>query len=175
MGLKAGDDTIFQHKECLFIPELSQNLIAGGVLIQKGVTICVNQNNSSCFSLVLNNKALFNGLFLSKNLMLVEIIPVSEVSSTNHCKANGLRDDSGVLHRRLGHLIDRYLKMMCKKECAEDIKGIEVKGYDCKVCSISKATKLPHTPTRPRAIHHFGNFHVDLSGIIREKGLHREM
>lgn len=74
LQLKAGEGSVFELKECLYITELSRNLIAGGILIKKGVEILINPNNPSCFSLVLNNKALFNGVFLSNNLMLVEII-----------------------------------------------------------------------------------------------------
>lgn len=99
MRLRAGNDSTFELKDCLYIPELTRNLIAGGILLRKGVEIRINPNNSSCFSLVLNNVAMFNGLFLSNNLMLVEIIPVSETSSTQPVEANLSHDNSGLFHR----------------------------------------------------------------------------
>lgn len=144
MRLKAGDDSMFELKECLYIPELGRKLIAGGILLRKGVEIHINPNNSSCFSLVLNNEALFNGTFLSNNLMLVEIIPVSATSHSQQIKANHLHVDSGLLHKRLGHLSDRYLRMMCKNGCMDDIEGVEVNKVNCNICSVSKLTKLPH-------------------------------
>lgn len=49
MRLKAGDGSVFELKECLYIPELTRNLISGGILIKKGVEIRVNPNNSLCF------------------------------------------------------------------------------------------------------------------------------
>lgn len=98
LRLKAGDGSVFQLKDCLQIPDLSRNLIAGGILIKKGVEIKINPNNKSCFSLVLNYKALFNGIFLSNNLMLVEIIPVSEVFPDTQQIANISLNDSGLLH-----------------------------------------------------------------------------
>lgn len=64
---------------------------------------------------------------------------------------------------------------MCKRGCASDLSDMKVNKTSCEVCSISKATKLPHRDTRPRSLKFLENVHVDLSGIIREKGLNREM
>lgn len=46
---------------------------------------------------------------------------------------------------------------------------------DCDVCFLSKNTKTLHLSTRPRAFRHLENVHVDLSGIIRTKGLNNEL
>lgn len=73
--LRAGDGTIFTLADCLYVPELSRNLIAGGALLKKGVITHINSSNPDCFSLVIGQCALFNGAF-SGNLMLVALEPV---------------------------------------------------------------------------------------------------
>lgn len=138
MQLKAGHSLIFELKDCLYIPELARNLIAGGLLLRKGVDIVINPNNALCFSLVLKNKALFNGTFLTNNLMLVEIIPVSVASSPQPIESDVSLIDSALLHRQLGHVSNQYLRVMCRKGCLDDIEGVQIKNEDCDVCSMSK-------------------------------------
>lgn len=59
--LKAGDGTVFELKDCLYVPDLSKNLIAGGRLRLKGVREFYDPDDNVSFSLVLNGLALFNG------------------------------------------------------------------------------------------------------------------
>lgn len=80
--LKAGDGTVFELKDCLYIPELAQNLISGGKLRQKGVREYFDDGDNSSFSLVLNDVALFNGYIGSNGLMNVQLEPVSKIFST---------------------------------------------------------------------------------------------
>lgn len=80
--LKAGDGTVFELKDCLYIPELAQNLISGGKLRQKGVREYFDDGDNSSFSLVLNDVALFNGYIGSNGLMNVQLEPVSNIFST---------------------------------------------------------------------------------------------
>lgn len=151
--LKAGDNSEFEFTNCLYIPDLNRHLIAGGLLLRKGVQIIVNPSNSKCFSLVFKNKALFNGVFLDNNLMLVRIIPVSDFTSTKKIIPEALSTEmnSRLLHRRLGHVSERYLRIMCREGCLDGSSGMEVKKEECEVCAKSKGTKLPHSGTRPRA------------------------
>lgn len=175
--LRAGDGSGFEFTNCLFIPDLSRHLIAGGLMIRKGIQVIINPSNPKCFSLVYKNKALFNGIFLDNNLMLVKIIPVSDLSSTLPRIPEALSSEinSTLLHRRLGHISSRYLRTMCRKGCVIGHLGVEVVNENCTVCALSKGTKLPHSNTRPRASRFLENIHVDLSGIIRSKGLNNEI
>lgn len=149
-------------------------LAVGGLLLRKGVQIIINPANPKCFSLVFKNKALINGVFMDKNLMLVQIIPVSDSCSTvsTNPEAQTTEIDSKLLHHRLGHVSARYLKTMCKQGCADVIQGVVISTDECDVCAVSKGKKLPHRGTRPRAARFLKNIHVDLSRIIRTRGLH---
>lgn len=147
-----------------------------GLLIRKGIKIILHPSNPKCFSLVYKNKALFNGAFLDNNLMLVNIISVSDLNSgiLETPEAQAAENESALLHRRLGHLSDRYLQTMCSRGCVNGLEGVKLKEGMCDVCAKSKGKKLPHSSSRPRAQRFLENIHVDLSGIIRTKGLRNE-
>lgn len=44
----------------------------------------------------------------------------------------------------------------------------------CDICILSKSMQLPYNHSRPRASRLLKNIHVDLSGIVRQKGLNLE-
>lgn len=108
MKLKARDISKFEFTNCLFIPNVSVHLIAGVLLLRKGVQIIINPLDLKFFPLVFKNKTLFNGVFLDNNLMLVNIVPVSEPSSheSDLPTAQAGEVDSNLLHWGLGHVSD---------------------------------------------------------------------
>lgn len=172
-SLKSGDGTPFTIKNTLFVPTLSQNLIAGGLLKRQGVRELFDEVDSTSFSLVKGGVALFNGYIAENNLMLVQLEPVSHSCSTK-ASISQTEVDSSLLHLRLGHLSDRYLKLMIKNGCADGLDELIGDNKGCEVCHRSKGTKLPHNHTRPRAVNFLENVHVDVSGIIRTKSLDNE-
>lgn len=100
--LKSGTGKMFELNNCLYVPELAQNLLAGGAMLRKGVQVLVHPKDPNCFSLVFNGEALFNGVFASNNLMYVALKPVSQVHDST---ASAIQtEDSALQHRRLGHL-----------------------------------------------------------------------
>lgn len=171
--LKAGDGSVFALKNCLLVPELTKNLIAGGALIRGQVQTLVNDTSPEHFSLVKDDLAVFNGVF-SGNLMLLDLIPVS---SLNHAHLSTATDGRGSLdHQRLGHLSNKYLETMKKKESVLGFQAVDLNDQEkCTICPLSKNTKISHSHTRPRAQRFLENVHVDLSGINRCKGLDSEM
>lgn len=171
--LKAGDGTVFELKDCLYVPDLSKNLIAGGRLRLKGVREFYNPDDNVSFSLVINGLALFNGYIGQNGLMNVAIEPVSGVNSLQDDKTT--TDDNSVLqHRRLGHIGNKYLRQMCKHQAVDGMVGGNYDVVDCKTCSLSKNVQLPFNHSRPRAVRFLENIHVDLSGIMRSKSLSNE-
>ena len=104
--LKAGDGTIFELKDCIYVPELTKNLISGGRLRLKGVREFYDPNENESFSLVVNGLALFNGYIGQNGLINVAIEPVSRADSLQDVKSN-TDDDSTLQHRRLGHIGNR--------------------------------------------------------------------
>lgn len=167
--LKAGDGSRFELKECLYVPELSKNLIAGGRLKSKGVRELFGDEGS--FALVLNGVALFNGTLSENGLMHLLIEPVSKFPSNSD---KTVKSCSYLTNRRLGHLSQGYLKLMRKHESMDGLELAEDRVDQCEVCSKSKNTKIPHNHTRPRSSRFLENVHVDISGINSVKGLGNE-
>lgn len=50
--MKAGDGTVFELTNCLWVPKLSRNLIAGGVLKTKGIREVFDSSDATNFALV---------------------------------------------------------------------------------------------------------------------------
>lgn len=71
VSLKSGDGTVFELLNCLWVPELSRNMIAGGLLKHKGVRDAYDPSDPTNFALVKGNLALFNGYIGTENLMHV--------------------------------------------------------------------------------------------------------
>ena len=170
--LKAGDGTVFELTGCLYVPELSKNLISGGRLRLKGVREFFDEGDNQSFSLVLKGLALFNGYIGYNGLMNVAIDPVSPI----HLRQNVIQpvvSDSSLQHRQFGHIGNRYLKAMSKHGSVDGMSEM-VDVENCETCSLSKNTQLPYNHTRPRANRFLENIHTDLSGIMRVKGLCNE-
>lgn len=109
--LQLGSGKLFELNNSLYVPELSQNLLAGGAMLKRGVEVLINPNDSNCFSLIFNGEALFNGVFASNNLMYVAIEPVSPITASTALSTSS--EHLNYLHHCwLGHLSLRYLRMM---------------------------------------------------------------
>lgn len=168
--LKAGDGTTFELKDCLWVPDLSRNLVAGGILKSKGVRELYDDNDPSNFALVRWNLALFNGFIGSDNLIHLQLEQVSRqpllcVSTVT---------DSDLAHRCLGHVSRQYLNKMCRSGSVFECSSQDVSSKSCDIFSLSKGTALPYNHSRPRAANRLENVHVDLSEIIRTKGMNNE-
>lgn len=172
--LKAGDGSVFELNGCLYVPDLSKNLISGGRLRLKGVREFFEEGDNQLFSLVLNGLAIFNGYIGSNGLMNVAIDPVSQ-SYPSQCFNTSADEETALMHRRLGHMGNKYLRQMSKHGCVDGLTGEISTVLNCKTCALSKNTQLPYNHTRPRSSRFLENVHVDLSGIMRVKGLCNEL
>lgn len=145
--LKDGKGDEFLLVDCLYVPELSRNLIAGGALIKGGVTTYIPNEDEDDFALLTGNKVVFNGAF-SGNLMLLALDLVSchdqilaFPTSTNNLYI--------LQHQRLGHLNPRYIDTMVKHGVVEGLLSTPVSFDPCITCIQSKGAKLPFSGTRP--------------------------
>lgn len=168
--LKAGNGSTFELKECLWVPDRSRNLIAGGLLKSKGVREMYDDHEPTSFALVKGDLAIFNGYIGTDNLMhlLLERVSPRTLPSVS------VVTDSDIVHRRLGHLSNQYLEAMCQNNRVIGCWDMEDKSNWCDTCSLAKGTKIPHNHTRPRAVQFLENVHVDLSGIMQTTGLKNE-
>lgn len=124
--LKAGDRTTFEFLNCLWVPDLSRNLVAGGILKSKGVRELYDSADSSNFSLIKGNLALFNGYIGNDNLMHLELKPVSQSTSSVTCIATNV--SLSLVHRRLGHVSEQYHRQMCRHRSVEGL-GVDDRVY----------------------------------------------
>lgn len=171
--LKAGDGSTFKPRYCLYIPELSKNLISGGRLRLKGVRELYDEGDNSSFSLVLNGLAIFNGYIGSNGLMNILIKPVSTLEIFA-CVSTTTDNEHLLHHQHLGRIGRSYLEIMGDKDCVDGLATIAGRVINCNICHLSKSKQLPYNHTRPRAQKFLENVHVDLSGIIRHKSVRLE-
>lgn len=47
--LKSGSGKQFELNQSLYVPDLTQNLLAGGAMLKKGVQVLIHPNDSNCF------------------------------------------------------------------------------------------------------------------------------
>lgn len=162
----------------LYVPDLNKNLIAGGALVKKGVTSIVHPEDPKIFSMFCNGRRLFDGFF-SGNLMFIRLLNVNSNKNVSIISPSippvGYVADSDqsilLLHKRLGHVHQQYLRRMIEKGSVDGIAKITGKPFDCISCTKSKPQSLPFSKTRPRANEFLQNIHVDLSGIVRNESV----
>lgn len=104
--------------------------------------------------------------------MQVALNPVSQHSFA--CSTVPSTQLCDLQHFRLGHLSQGYLETMDRSSSVIGLCLNTSSRRQCTTCVQSKSHRLPFSSTRPRATHFLQNFHVDLSGINRVKGLFGE-
>lgn len=163
--------------DCLLVPGLTRNLIAGGRMIRAGATTTLLKDPE--FKIVNGKKELLTGYFIGDgSLMFVKLVKVKISSSL--ARRTDQRLTALKLHYRLGHLNKRYLSEMLKAGLLDDLKlkGLSSLDFDvldeCPICPLAKSHKLPFVLTRPRSSKPGHNVHIDLSGIYRVPSNHQE-
>lgn len=144
------------YHDCLYVPKLSRNLIAGGRLLRAGATTTILKD--PYFRIDRGGKELFVGQFVGEgSLMYVPIKPaVSRLSpETLTSETNQLTILK--LHYSLGHPSEEYMRRMLRLGMLKDILPDTIKSEDlsivskCPICPLAKNTQLPFSSTRPRA------------------------
>lgn len=167
---QAGEGTIFELKECLYVPDLSKNLISGGRLRLRGVREFYNGGDTQSISLVLKALALFNGYIGPNGLMNLAIEPMSLLHSSANT-VSSTDNASELQHQQLVNIGNKYLRQMCRHNSTLGMIGGSKDVIECKIRALSKNTQLPYNHTRPHALRFLKYIHVDLCGIMRTKGL----
>lgn len=167
------------YHDCLYVPKLSRNLIAGGRLLRAGATTTILKD--PYFRIDKGGKELFLGQFVGEgSLMYVPIkAAVSQVSpETLLSESNQLTILK--LHYSLGHPSEEYMKRMMRLGFLKDIVKESVKPDEmhiiskCPIFPLARNHRLPFKIARPRAINFLENVHVDLSSIIRTTAINQE-
>lgn len=158
------DGHIFKFTNCLHIPDLTQSLICGTLILKEDfVTTKVGQY----FKVSKNDTIIFIGKLLND----ANLLPVTVRTPTQPIVAKAHHADALQLHRCLGHPNLQYMKTMLSKQSILGMGKLEdvylTKPLDCNTCDLAKGHKIPHVSTRERSHCPLENIHLDLSGIIR--------
>lgn len=138
----------------LYVPNLNKNLIAGGALVKKGITSEVHPTDHNIFSMFCNGWRLFDGFF-SGNLMFIRLLPAKNLNTVSSFPAlspivsnvTDLNNSLLLLHKRLGHVNQQYLRRMIDKECVDGISKMDGKPFDFISCVKSKSQSIPFSHT----------------------------
>jgi transposase InsO family protein len=137
-------------KNCLFVPNISQQLLSLVQLLSN--SLCISRNGNT-FLLGNSSCTLFTGI-ISENLLLVKSPPPPLALLTTSSRSDL---GSTLWHNRLGHPGNQALKHLCLPTPNDEL---------CKVCICSKMTLLPfsgHFAPAPSPLY---RLHMDLVGPI---------
>jgi hypothetical protein len=133
--------------ECLFFPEILQQLISLVRLLSTSLTIVKSRNS---FQLLQDTNLSLRGV-IKENLLYVN------VSSSGTCLCSWADVGATLWHNRLGHPSFQVLKHLCLPSPKDD---------NCNVCSCSKMTLLPFSSHFLPATSPLHCIHMDLVGPI---------
>ncbi|CAJ2672444.1 unnamed protein product [Trifolium pratense] len=145
-----------------YVPELKNNLISIGQLIEKGVSVLIQNGECRCYH---SKEGLFLQTKMSANRMFVfHATPMSQVSS---CFKTVSEDETHLWHCRYGHLNYNGLKTLQSKKMVTGLPEIRTPSKLCNDCVMGKQQRKP-IPKKSlwRATHKLQLIHSDICGPI---------
>ena len=145
-----------------YVPELKNNLISIGQLIEKGVSVLIQNGECRCYH---SKEGLFLQTKMSTNRMFVfHATPMSQVST---CFKTVSEDETHLWHCRYGHLNFKGLKTLQSKKMVTGLPEIRTPSKLCKDCVMGKQQRKS-MPKKSlwRATHKLQLVHSDICGPI---------
>jgi len=145
-----------------YVPELKNNLISIGQLIEKGVSVLIQNGECRCYH---SKEGLFLQTKMSANRMFVfHAKPMSQVTT---CFKAASEDETYLWHCRYGHLNFNGLKTLHSKKMVTGLPEIRTPSKLCKDCVIGKQQRKS-IPKKSlwRATHKLQLVHSDICGPI---------
>jgi hypothetical protein len=145
-----------------YVPELKNNLISIGQLIEKGVSVLIQNGECRCYH---SKEGLFLQTKMSTNRMFAfHATPMSQVST---CFKTVLEDETHLWHCRYGHLNCKGLKTLQSKKMVTGLPEIRTPRKLCKDCVKGKQQRKS-IPKKSlwRATHKLQLVHSDICGPI---------
>jgi len=144
--------------DVLYVPEIDQNLLSVGQLIEKGYKVLFE--NESCLIKDNDGKDIFK---VKKRGKRFAINPLEEEQNTFQMKENV----TDLWHKRLGHYHHQALIQLKSKEMANDIHELDDHISNCKACRFGKQSMKPFPKTTWRATKKLQLIHTDIAGPQR--------
>ena len=161
----------------LYSQDFRHNLASVGALQEKGVDVVFPANkataecrNSTTGEVMWTFKRGHSGLY-EGTLLIDNKEFAGAVTSTCKCELHSLQHPSILLHYRLGHMSEGYMRTLIKGEAISDLpkKFIPVPKelhLSCLPCIQGKTQAKPHPPVCSRAPSILNKVHVDLVGPL---------
>ena len=145
-----------------YIPNLTNNLLSIGQLQEKQLTVVIENGECKIYhhqrGLIVESKMTLNRMFL----LYAKKKPRSEA-----CLKVEEEDLGTLWHRRYGHLNNKFIHLMQKKEMVKGLPNLRDESRVCTVCNIGKQQrgKFPKK-SKWRATEKLELIHSDLCGPI---------
>ena len=151
--------------DVLLVPELDQNLLSVGQLMQNGYSLLFKER--SC---VINDA---DGHELFEVEMRKRCFPVNwNLMTEQECKVSKVELDSKLWHMRLGHYNLKSIQFAQKQELVKDLPNIQVCSEVCEGCQLGKQHRLPFPSSATwRATEKLQLVHSDVCGPMKTVSL----
>ncbi|KAL4318060.1 hypothetical protein GQ457_18G019390 [Hibiscus cannabinus] len=148
--------------DVLFVPEIQQNLLSVGQLIEKGFKVVFK--DKYCHIRDAANQDIFKVTMEGKSFILN---PLEEEQIAFPIKEN----ITEVWHKRLGHYHHQGLLQMNFKMMTNDLPELDDQISSCKACQFGKQNRKPFPKSTWRATHKLQLIHTDVAGPQRTPSL----
>lgn len=146
-------------QDVLFVPDINQNLLSVGQLLEKGFNVIFQDNH--CQIKDAEGKDVFRVLMRGKSFTLEQ-----EQIAYYAKKAN-----AEVWHKRLGHFHHAAVMNLQKKNLVQGLPYLGDDIPDCKTCQIGKQARIPFKNATWRATEKLQLIHTDLARPIKTPSL----
>ena len=149
--------------EVLYVPDIDQNLISVGQLLEKDYVLLFK--NMACIIFDPNGDELMTVRMNQRSF------PLKWKDSIVHTYTSQV-NDSLLWHRRFGHFNNATLKHMHIKGLAQNMPSIYACDEVCDVCQFGKQRRLPFLKNQAwRATQKLQLIHTDIYGLMRTPSL----
>ena len=142
-------------KDVLFVPDINQNLLSVGQLLERGFRVIFESNH--CLIKDSEGEDVFKVRMKGKSFALD---PLEKEQAMFSATTN----TTEIWHRRLGHYHHAAILKMQKEELVQGLPQLESQLPACKACQYGKQVRLPFKHATWRATEKLQLIHTDLAG-----------
>lgn len=149
--------------DVLYVPEIDQNLLSVGQLVEKGYKVMFEEG--LC---LIADSAGKETLKIQMKEKCFSFDPMSQSRQAMTAQVN----EAEVWHKRLGHFHSKGIEFLQKNELAVGLPILQQKvTSDCRTCLLGKQTRLPFESSSWRASEKLQLIHTDVCGPMSETSL----
>ncbi|RVW82656.1 Retrovirus-related Pol polyprotein from transposon RE1 [Vitis vinifera] len=142
--------------DVLFVPDIDQNLLSVGQLVEKGFKVCFEDKN--CIIKDTEGREVFNIKMKGKSFAL-NMLEDEQIVASQH------ENNTMLWHKRLGHFHHNVVLYMKKNQIVEGLPDLEEELPICAACQYGKQTRLPFPQKATwKSTQKLQLVHIDVSG-----------